>query len=40
LLVAEFDADPAYESGRWRHSVRYLRIRSDLGPADVDLFQA
>jgi hypothetical protein len=35
LAVAEVVVDGAYEHGRWRHAVRHLRLRPDLGPADV-----
>ncbi|GAA2159662.1 ATP-dependent DNA ligase [Actinomadura napierensis] len=34
-LVAEISVDAATEHGRWRHSVRYLRIRAELRPTDV-----
>ncbi|MFF1405012.1 hypothetical protein [Streptomyces sp. NPDC058294] len=32
-LVAEFLADTAVDEGRWRHPVRFVRVRGDL---DVD----
>ena len=35
LLVVEIVADEAYERGRFRHPVRHLRLRPDLGTADV-----
>jgi ATP dependent DNA ligase domain len=35
LLVAEIVVDQAYESGRWRHQVRHLRLRADMNPGDV-----
>ena len=35
LQVAEIAVDEAYEHGRWRHPVRYVRLRGDLEPADV-----
>jgi ATP-dependent DNA ligase len=35
LVVAEIVVDAAYEQGRWRHAVRPLRLRPDLGPGDV-----
>jgi len=35
LLVVEVAADTALEGGRFRHPLRYLRIRPDLAPADV-----
>lgn len=38
-LVAEVSADVALDAaGRWRHPVRWLRLRPDLAPADVPLF--
>ncbi|MEU8075929.1 ATP-dependent DNA ligase [Catellatospora citrea] len=37
LLVAEVQADLAWEYGRYRHPLRLVRIRTDLLPADVDL---
>ncbi|MGY4898637.1 ATP-dependent DNA ligase [Micromonospora aurantiaca (nom. illeg.)] len=36
-VVAEIDADVAFEHGRWRHRVRYARARSDLSVYDVPL---
>ncbi|GAA2074554.1 hypothetical protein [Actinomadura alba] len=36
LLVAEIVVDQAYDRGRYRHPVRALRIRADLGPDDVE----
>jgi ATP-dependent DNA ligase len=38
LQVAEVVVDAAYEHGRWRHQVRHVRLRPDLGPADVPLW--
>ncbi|MDJ0347061.1 ATP-dependent DNA ligase [Streptomyces sp. H10-C2] len=39
LLVAEVAADVSLDSsGRWRHPVRWLRVRSDLAPSDAPLF--
>ncbi|MEU3465797.1 ATP-dependent DNA ligase [Streptomyces sp. NPDC006733] len=39
-LVAEVAAEVALDaSGRWRHPVRWARLRSDLAPADVPLFE-
>jgi ATP-dependent DNA ligase len=35
--VAEFDVDTAYEHHRWRHLVRYRRLRPDLSVYDVPL---
>lgn len=34
-VVAEIAVDSAAEHGRWRHSVRFMRIRADLTPEDV-----
>ncbi|MEU4428779.1 ATP-dependent DNA ligase [Actinoplanes sp. NPDC024001] len=28
-LIAEIEADEAFEHGRWRHAVRYVRLRTD-----------
>ncbi|MEV4705469.1 ATP-dependent DNA ligase [Actinoplanes sp. NPDC049316] len=39
LLVAEVVVDQAYEYGRFRHAVRYLRLRADLGPDDIERWQ-
>jgi len=36
LLVVEVDADVSFEHHRWRHPTRYRRIRSDLGPMDLN----
>ncbi|MFU8876443.1 hypothetical protein [Micromonospora sp. SL4-19] len=36
-MVAEIDADVAFEHGRWRHRVRYARFRADLSVYDVPL---
>jgi ATP-dependent DNA ligase len=36
LLVAEVIVDQAYEAGRWRHPIQFLRLRADLDPADVE----
>lgn len=36
-LVVEISVDAAAEQGRWRHAVRYLRIRADLVPDDVPI---
>ncbi|MFJ9574550.1 ATP-dependent DNA ligase [Streptomyces bacillaris] len=35
--VAEIAADTAVDLGRYRHPVRYLRLRDDMDPSDVDL---
>jgi hypothetical protein len=37
-LVAEFRADTAVDEGRYRHPVRFLRLREDLTPGDVPPF--
>ncbi|MGW5668375.1 ATP-dependent DNA ligase, partial [Micromonospora sp. NPDC003776] len=36
-VVAEIDADTAFEHQRWRHRVRYARARPDLSVHDVPL---
>ncbi|RAN98245.1 DNA ligase (ATP) [Micromonospora noduli] len=36
-VVAEIDADVAFEHGRWRHRVRYARARPDVSVYDVPL---
>ncbi|WP_233197113.1 ATP-dependent DNA ligase [Verrucosispora sp. ts21] len=36
-VVAEIDADVAFEHGRWRHRVRYARTRADMSVYDVPL---
>ncbi|WP_343443713.1 ATP-dependent DNA ligase [Micromonospora schwarzwaldensis] len=36
-VVAEIDADVAFEHGRWRHGVRYARPRPDMSVYDVPL---
>lgn len=36
-VVAEIDADVAFEHGRWRHQVRYARPRTDMSVYDVPL---
>lgn len=38
VLVAEVSADSAVQGGRWRHSVRFERLRPDLSIGDVPLF--
>lgn len=35
LLVVEVSADTAFEHGRWRHQVRYMRVRTDKAPTTV-----
>lgn len=35
VLVAEISADAALQQGRWRHAIRFVRLRPDLVPADV-----
>ncbi|WP_433531233.1 ATP-dependent DNA ligase [Micromonospora sp. CA-263727] len=36
-VVAEIDADVAFEHGRWRHAVRYARAQPDMSVCDVPL---
>ncbi|MEU6597890.1 ATP-dependent DNA ligase [Streptomyces flaveolus] len=36
--VVEFLADTSVDDGRWRHPVRYVRLRGDLSAVDVPLF--
>ncbi|WP_433130836.1 hypothetical protein ACQPWW_08625 [Micromonospora sp. CA-240977] len=36
-VVAEIDADVAFEHGRWRHRLRYARVRPDVSVYDVPL---
>lgn len=36
-VVAEIDADVAFEHGRWRHRVRYARARPEMSIRDVPL---
>lgn len=39
VLVAEVSADAArQQSGRWRHPLRFVRVRVDLVPADLPFF--
>jgi hypothetical protein len=35
-LVLEVAADPALRGRRYRHALRYLRLRTDTDPSDVD----
>jgi ATP-dependent DNA ligase len=35
-LVLEVAADPALQGRRYRHALRYLRLRTDMDPTDVD----
>jgi ATP-dependent DNA ligase len=35
-LVLEVAADPAVQGRRYRHALRYLRLREDMDPTDVD----
>lgn len=39
-VVVEFSADAAVERGRWRHAVRFVRIRPDLDAEQSPLFGA
>jgi hypothetical protein len=34
-LIVELEADTAYEMGRHRHSLKFVRIRADLWPEEV-----
>jgi hypothetical protein len=34
-VVVEVAADTAFEYGRWRHTVRFMRVRRDKDPAKV-----
>ena len=36
LVVAEVAADPATQAGQVRHSMRFIRLRPDLTPDDLD----
>ncbi len=36
-VVAQIDADVAFEHGRWRHRVRYARARADMSVYEVPL---
>jgi hypothetical protein len=40
LVVAEVAADPATQAGQVRHSMRFIRVRADLTPDDVDLLDS
>ncbi|MGP3974392.1 hypothetical protein ACTWQF_10345 [Streptomyces sp. 8N114] len=37
-LVAEFVADTAVDASRYRHPVRFVRLRDDLTPHEMPLF--
>ncbi|GHF46081.1 hypothetical protein GCM10010359_55680 [Streptomyces morookaense] len=37
-LVAEVSADAAADRGKWRHPVRWVRLRANLSPADAPRF--
>ncbi|MER5297649.1 hypothetical protein ABT382_37480 [Streptomyces pharetrae] len=37
-LVVEFIADTSVDAGRYRHPVRYLRLRNDLTPDQTPPF--
>ncbi|MBO8196299.1 ATP-dependent DNA ligase [Streptomyces oryzae] len=39
-LVVEFEADVAFDEGRWRHPVQARRLRPELPPEDVPHFPA
>lgn len=34
-VVAEISADVAFERGRWRHPLRFVRLRLDVSPTDL-----
>jgi ATP-dependent DNA ligase len=34
-VVVELEVDSAFELGRWRHPVRFCRVRTDLNPRDL-----
>jgi hypothetical protein len=34
-VVVEVSTDPAVDGRRWRHPVRFLRVRTDLAAADL-----
>jgi ATP-dependent DNA ligase len=34
-VVVEVRVDTAAQAGRWRHGLRFVRIREDVGPADI-----
>lgn len=38
VLVAEVRADVAYEGGRYRHPIHFLRTRLDLEPVDLPIW--
>lgn len=37
-VVAEISVDTAFEWNRWRHAVRYLRVRAELQPSQLPLW--
>jgi hypothetical protein len=37
--VVEVRVDSAYEHTRWRHAVRFVRLRPDLAVLDVPLLE-
>jgi ATP-dependent DNA ligase len=37
--IAEFDADTAFDRGRYRHPVRIRRLRPDMAPDDIPPFE-
>lgn len=39
VIVAEIQVDSAYEHTRWRHAVRFVRMRGDLSVFDVPLIE-
>jgi hypothetical protein len=36
-VVVEVEVDNAYERARWRHGVRFRRVRAELQASDVAL---
>ena len=36
VVVLEVAADPALQGRRYRHALRYIRLRADMEPADVE----
>jgi ATP-dependent DNA ligase len=35
-VVVEVLADDAMQAGQWRHGLRYVRVRADIEPGDID----
>jgi hypothetical protein len=34
-VVVEIETDCCFELGRYRHAVRFIRVRTELDPADI-----